>query len=170
MLWLFLSLNFYLVYLRMKLLHTMIVCSYDSIGMADGKFTLSSNYFEANTPTTFRKLWNDQDFTYVTLATVDNKQIKAHKVNLSYCSPHQNPLLYLTDTRSCEQSDSTFTRYDHIIRYNKSKHEGVMYNCNQFDGSFIWQGALIRHQQSLHEGVRNIIVISVLPVSQNREI
>ena len=57
----------------------------------------------------FLHLWNDQDFTDVTLATVDNHQINAHKVILSSCSqffrnillrnPHQNPLLYLKDIR-----------------------------------------------------------------------
>ena len=67
------------------------------------------NYFETNAPNTFRNLWNDQDFADVTLATVDDQQVRAHKVILSSCSqffrniflknPHQNPLLYLKGIR-----------------------------------------------------------------------
>ena len=54
--------------------------------------------FEVHAPNTFRQLWTDQDFTDVTLPTVDDiiyyilyiiyclKQVKAHKVILSSCS------------------------------------------------------------------------------------
>ena len=52
---------------------------------------------------------DDQNFTDVTLATVDDQQIKAHKVILSALSPvfrnillrnpHQNPLIYLMDVQ-----------------------------------------------------------------------
>ena len=55
----------------------------------------------------FKELWKDQDFTDVTLATVDDKQIRAHKVILSSFSPflksiilknsNQNLVLYLKD-------------------------------------------------------------------------
>ena len=65
--------------------------------------------FEVHAPNTFRELWTDQDFTDVTLATVDDKQVKAHKVILSSCSAffknillknqHKNPLIYLKDIR-----------------------------------------------------------------------
>ena len=77
--------------------------------MTDNTFDLRWDHFETNAPNTFRKLWNDQDFADVTLATVDCQQIRAHKVILSSCSeffrniflknPHQNPLLYLKDIR-----------------------------------------------------------------------
>ena len=53
----------------------------------------------------FRALFTDTDFTDVTLACEENKQISAHKVVLSSCSemlkkilldnPHPNPLIYL---------------------------------------------------------------------------
>ena len=33
------------------------------------------DHFEENAPNTFRKLWNDQEFVDVTLATVDDQQI-----------------------------------------------------------------------------------------------
>ena len=56
----------------------------------------------------FKELWNYQDFTDVTLATVDDKQIRAHKVILSSFSPffknillknsNSNLILYLKDT------------------------------------------------------------------------
>ena len=73
--------------------------------MCDNTLEMHWDHFETNAPNTFRKLWNDQDFADVTLATVDDQQIGAHKVILSSCSeffrniflknPHQNPLLYL---------------------------------------------------------------------------
>ena len=75
--------------------------------MTDNAIKLCWEKFETNAPDTFRKLWNDQYFADVTLATVDDQQIKAHKVILSFCSqffrniflmnPHQNLLLYLKD-------------------------------------------------------------------------
>ena len=68
-------------------------------------FLLSSNDFTSKAPSTFRQFWMDQEFTDVTLATEDDRQIKAHKVILSACSPffrnlliknpHPNPLIYL---------------------------------------------------------------------------
>ena len=77
--------------------------------MNDKTVKLCSDNFETNAPNTFRKLWNDQDFTDVTLATVDDQQIRAHKLILISCSeffrniflknPHQNPLLYLKGIR-----------------------------------------------------------------------
>ena len=77
--------------------------------MSDNTMELRWDHFETNAPNTFKKLWNDQDFADVTLATADNQQIRAHKVILSSCSeffrniflnnPHQNPLLYLKGIR-----------------------------------------------------------------------
>ena len=62
------------------------------------------NHFEIDIPNAFKQLWKDKDF-----ATVDDHQIRAHKVILSSCSnffrnillnnPHQNPLIYLKDIR-----------------------------------------------------------------------
>ena len=77
--------------------------------MTDNTLVLCSDQFETNALNTFRNLWNDQDFADVTLVTVDEQQIRAHKVILSSCSeffrniflknPHNNPLLYLKDIR-----------------------------------------------------------------------
>ena len=63
------------------------------------------NDHSTNAPNTFKELWGDQDFADVTLATADDRQIKAHKVIISSCSPffrnilvknpHPNPLIYL---------------------------------------------------------------------------
>jgi hypothetical protein len=53
------------------------------------------------------QLWGDLDFTDVTLATADDRQIKTHKIIISSCSPffrnilvknqHKHPLIYLKD-------------------------------------------------------------------------
>ena len=61
--------------------------------------------FKVSTSDAFQNLIKDTDFTDVTLACEDGKQIKAHKVILSACSqffkdilirnPHTHPLIYL---------------------------------------------------------------------------
>jgi len=68
------------------------------------KFCLRWNDFENNINSAFKELREQKDFFDVTLAC-DDKQIEAHKVILSACSPffktilrrnpHQHPLLYL---------------------------------------------------------------------------
>lgn len=72
-------------------------------------FNLAWNQFESCAATTFKNLLADQDFADVTLACDGDKQVKAHKVILSSCSPffrkvllknpHQHPLLYLKDVK-----------------------------------------------------------------------
>ena len=71
------------------------------------KFVFGQNDYLTNATQTFQELWNDQDCADVTLATVDDKQVRAHKIILSSGStffknifgryPHQNPLIYLKD-------------------------------------------------------------------------
>ena len=123
--------------------------------MTDNTFYLRWNNFETNAPNTLRKLWNDQDFADVTLATVDDKQIRAHKVILSSCSelfrniflknPHQNPLLYLKGIRykelalviefiylgQCEVRQSELE--DFLSMGNDLKVGGIMENINLKD-------------------------------------
>ena len=77
--------------------------------MPEEKVSITYNGFEASVPNIFSQLWNDEDFTDVTLATVDNQQINAHKIILSAFSPvfrnillrnpHENPLIYLKDVK-----------------------------------------------------------------------
>ena len=72
---------------------------------ANEHFNLAWNQFESCAASTFKKLLADQDFADVTLACDGDKQVTAHKVILSACSPffrnilkknrHQHPLLYL---------------------------------------------------------------------------
>ena len=75
--------------------------------MASEKFNLSWNDFENCTRNSFRELINEQDFADVTLVSNDDKQVKAHKVILSSCSPvfknllltnpHPHPLIFLSE-------------------------------------------------------------------------
>jgi len=68
-------------------------------------FLLTKNDFQFCTKNAFKTLFNDVEFSDVTLACSDDKQIKAHKMILSACSPffrnlfrknpHQSHLLYL---------------------------------------------------------------------------
>ena len=68
--------------------------------------------FETHASNTFNKLWNDQDFTDVTLVTSDHEHVGGHKVILSSSSvffkdiflrsQQQNPLLYLKDISKIE--------------------------------------------------------------------
>ena len=72
---------------------------------ANEHFNLAWNQFESCAASTFKNLLADQDFADVTLACDGDKQVTAHKVILSACSPffrnilkknrHQHPLLYL---------------------------------------------------------------------------
>ena len=39
--------------------------------------------FQTNSVKIYKELWNDKDFADVTLVTVDDKQVRAHKVILS---------------------------------------------------------------------------------------
>ena len=70
---------------------------------------LSWKDFQASTIRTFQDLQTDEDFTDVTLACKDGKQVKAHKVILCSSSkifktillqnPHQHPLIFLKDVQ-----------------------------------------------------------------------
>ena len=65
--------------------------------------------FETHAANTIKQLWDDQDFKDVTLATMDDQQINAHRAVLSSSSsffnkillknPQKNLLLYLKDIR-----------------------------------------------------------------------
>jgi len=80
--------------------------------MESEKYCLTSKDFSCSASNTFKNLLSDKDFTDVTLACDDNKQISAHKVILSSCSklfqsillknPHQHPLIYLTGVKYAE--------------------------------------------------------------------
>ena len=63
--------------------------------------------FNTNATTTFAELWNDKDFSNVTLMTMDDKHLRANKIILSSGSTffknifqrysYENPLIYLND-------------------------------------------------------------------------
>ena len=73
--------------------------------MSSDKFSLKWEEFSNNAASSFRALYEDTDFTDVTLASSDGQTIKAHKVVLSSCSPvlksmlvktsHARPLMYM---------------------------------------------------------------------------
>lgn len=70
------------------------------------QYNLSWKNFRDCASNTFRELLKQQEFADVTLVCEDDKQLHAHKVILSACSPffkkillknpHQHPLIYLT--------------------------------------------------------------------------
>ena len=64
--------------------------------MAAEKFSISWNEFGSTVINTFKNLFSDKHFTDVTLVSEDGKQVKAHKVVLSSCSPFFNKVLLLT--------------------------------------------------------------------------
>ena len=77
--------------------------------MNNDKTIFSMDYFGNSVPNVFGQHWKKEDFTDVTLATMDNMQIKAHKVIISSCSsffrnlllkiPHHNLVIYLKDIK-----------------------------------------------------------------------
>ena len=74
------------------------------------KLCLQWNDFKENVASSFRDLRTDQEFTDVTLACEDGKQIEAHKVVLAASCPlfmeilkgtkHPHPLIYMRGSRS----------------------------------------------------------------------
>ena len=74
------------------------------------KFCLKWNDFQKNINTSFGSLRKDEDFSDVTLASEDGKQIEAHKVVLAASSPffhnmlkknkHSHPLIYMRGIKS----------------------------------------------------------------------
>ena len=80
--------------------------------MSTADITISHPGFQTQAQNTVRSLWKDEDFADVPLASVDDKQVKAHKAVLSSCSPffknillknpHQSPLLYLSNLHSSQ--------------------------------------------------------------------
>jgi len=80
--------------------------------MSEHKLNITWSEFAESSARSYRKLWRDEAFTDVILATSDDHQISSHKVILSSCSPffrnillrnpHQKPLLYLKDVRHRE--------------------------------------------------------------------
>ena len=77
--------------------------------MTPEKFNLTWNDFEKCASNSFKELLGQQEFVDVTLVSEDDKQIKAHKVVLSACSPilkqvfvrnpHQHPLIFLSGVK-----------------------------------------------------------------------
>ena len=73
--------------------------------MGSERYELSWKEFDQCTSQSFKNHFNKEDFSDVTLACDDDKQIKSHKMILSACSPffqkvllnnpHQHPLIYL---------------------------------------------------------------------------
>ena len=69
------------------------------------KLSLQWNEFKTNAHSAFRRLRSDTDFTDVTLACEDGRQMEAHKVILASSSPffetilqgnkHPHPLIYM---------------------------------------------------------------------------
>ena len=74
------------------------------------KFCLKWNDFKENIGTVFGSLWQDEDFSDVTLVSEDGHQVEAHKVILASSSPffqkllkrnkHAHPLIYMRGIKS----------------------------------------------------------------------
>ena len=78
---------------------------FQNFKMGSERYELSWKEFDQCTSQSFKNHFNKEDFSDVTLACDDDKQIKSHKMILSACSPffqkvllnnpHQHPLIYL---------------------------------------------------------------------------
>ena len=62
-----------------------IVCK--PLEMDPKNYQFKNSGFELNTKNTFKNLLGEKNFSDVTLACSDNKQVKAHEVILGACSP-----------------------------------------------------------------------------------
>ena len=63
---------------------------------ADQQFCLRWNNFHTNITSAFESLRDDEDFVDITLAC-EGRQIKAHKMVLSACSPYFRALLKVSN-------------------------------------------------------------------------
>ena len=80
--------------------------------MNEEVISFSVSDYNQSLPNTTKELFNSDDFSDVTLATADDKQISAHKLILSSFSPffkniilknpHDKPLIYLKDIQHSE--------------------------------------------------------------------
>ena len=79
--------------------------------MTDENLLVSWQDFETSSPDVIRNLWNDEDFSDVTLATGDGRLFRAHRVILSSATTKlrsilrnpgkcENLFLYLPDVQS----------------------------------------------------------------------
>ena len=69
------------------------------------KFCLKWNDFQTNVLSAYNDLRNDSDFSDVTLVCEENKQVEAHRIILTACSPffksvlkrnpHSHPMIYM---------------------------------------------------------------------------
>ena len=74
------------------------------------KLCLELNDFQEIITASFHNLWEDLDFSDVTLVCEDDQQVEAHKVILSACSPffnsvlrrnkHSHPMIYMRGMKS----------------------------------------------------------------------
>ena len=90
------------------------------------QFSLKWKDFHANIATSFKGLRDDDDFLDVTVACDEDKQLQAHKVILSACSPffksilkknpHQHPLLYLKGVKYEDLVSVLNFMYSKLIR------------------------------------------------------
>lgn len=77
--------------------------------MQEGRYNLTNDEFHLKISKSFKTIYKDKKYTDVTLATSDEKQMKAHKVILSSFSPffekilernpHEHPLIFLKGIR-----------------------------------------------------------------------
>ena len=77
--------------------------------MTDKIISVCHSQFKRLAPEAIKSLFNDEHFSDVTLATKNDKQIRAHKVilgtnsnlfkNILINNPHPNPLIYLQDIK-----------------------------------------------------------------------
>ena len=105
---------------------------------SSGLFQLSWEEFEAAAGHSYKELYEEQNFTNVTLACDDGKQIKAHKVILASSSaffkriltknPHEQPLIYL--------KGFDFSELEKIIEFMYQGHTEVRQaNLDRFLGA-----------------------------------
>ena len=114
-------------------------------------FNLNWKEHQINAAEAFKSLHKDSDFTDVTLATCDGRQLKAHKNILSSVSPffrniltsnpHQHPLIYL---------------------------KGVRFEVLQPILSFIYLGSVAIAQHDLEEFLDTAIELQVKVLSEEK--
>jgi len=122
----------------------------------DEKYHLTWNEFQSSQSGSIGELLKSEDFTDVTLACEEDKQIKAHKVILSTCSsffrniliknPHPHPLIYVPEV--------SFTDLQSLMQFMyRGETEVIQKNLKTFMkiGSMLKIKGLVENEQPIIE-------------------
>jgi len=127
----------------------------------DEKYHLTWNEFQSSQSGAIGELLKNEDFTDVTLACEEDKQIEAHKIILSTCSsffrnillknPHPHPLIYVPEV--------SFTDLQSLMQFMyRGETEVIQKNLKTFmkSGSMLKIRGLVENDHPISEDINTL--------------